>query len=74
MDLLYKSADQWVGVEVKAASTVNTEFFKNMEKLSRLPGFENLKKNLVYSGDNVKSYKGVRCCNYADVSVLLNQY
>lgn len=74
VDLLYKSADQWVGVEVKAASTVNTEFFKNMEKLSKLPGFENLKKNLVYSGDNVKSYKGVRCCNYADVSVLLNQY
>lgn len=51
---------------------------ENTQQLARDPLlgnlFENLKKILVYSGDNVKSYKGVRCCNYADVSVLLNQY
>lgn len=50
VDLLYKIGSSWNGVEIKSASTVNSEFFKNMEKLSKLPGFEQMNKNLVYSG------------------------
>lgn len=67
VDLLFKQGSAWNGVEIKSAATVNSDFFKNMEKLSKLPGFETLSKHLVYSGENIKSYKGVRCWNFRDV-------
>ncbi|OWV01470.1 MULTISPECIES: ATP-binding protein [unclassified Fibrobacter] len=66
VDLLFKQGTAWNGVEIKSAATVNSDFFKNMEKLSKLPGFETLSKHLVYSGENIKSYKGVRCWNFRD--------
>lgn len=73
VDLLYKIGSNWNGVEIKSASSVNSEFFKNMEKLSKLPGFEQMKKSLVYSGENLNSYKGVHCCNYVDAGLLITK-
>lgn len=73
VDLLYKIGSSWNGVEIKSASTVNSEFFKNMEKLSKLPGFEQMNKNLVYSGENLNNYKGVHCCNYVDAGLLITK-
>lgn len=73
VDLLFKEGASWKAVEIKAAATVNGEFFKSMEKLSHLPGFENLSQNLVYSGEPLKNYKGVRCLNFRDAADLIGK-
>ena len=65
VDLLFKRDECWNAVEVKSAYSINPEFFKNMDKLSKLNGFENLKKTVIYSGETIKSYKDVFCCNFA---------
>ncbi|MCL4100571.1 ATP-binding protein [Fibrobacter sp. HC4] len=74
VDMLFKVDERWNAVEIKSASSVNSDYFKNMEKLAKLPGFETLNKNLVYSGENLKNFKGVRCCNFQSVSSLLLSY
>lgn len=71
VDLLFKVENRWTAVEIKSASSVNSDYFKNMDKLAKLPGFESLDKNLVYSGENLKNFKGVRCCNFETAGSLL---
>ena len=71
VDQLFKVENRWTAVEIKSASSVNSDYFKNMDKLAKLPGFESLDKNLVYSGENLKNFKGVRCCNFETAGSLL---
>ena len=71
VDLLFKVENRWTAVEIKSASSANSDYFKNMDKLAKLPGFESLNKILVYSGENLKNFKGVHCCNFETASSLL---
>ena len=71
LDLLFKSEGGWNAVEIKSSSTVNTDYFKNFTKVASIPEFENMKKILVYSGDNIESFKGSRCVNYKDAGKIV---
>lgn len=71
LDLLFKSEGCWNAVEIKSSSTVNMDYFKNLTKVASIPEFENMKKILVYSGDNIESFKGCRCVNYKDAGKIV---
>lgn len=73
LDLLFKSEGCWNAVEIKSSSTVNTDYFKNFTKVASIPEFENMKKILVYSGDNIESFKGCRCVNYKDAGKIVGR-
>jgi len=47
------------------------DYFKNLTKVASIPEFENMKKILVYSGDNIESFKGCRCVNYKDAGKIV---
>lgn len=73
LDLLFKNEGCWNAVEIKSSSTVNTDYFKNFTKVASIPEFENMKKILVYSGDNIESFKGCRCVNYKDAGKIVGR-
>lgn len=73
LDLLFKSEGCWNAVEIKSSSTVNTDYFKNFTKVASIPEFESMKKILVYSGDNIESFKGCRCVNYKDAGKIVGR-
>lgn len=72
LDLLFKNAGRWNAIEIKSSATVNTDYFKNLSKVAAIPEFENMKKFLVYSGENIASFKGVHCVNYRDAGEILD--
>ena len=73
LDLLFKNEGCWNAVEIKSSSTVNTDYFKNFTKVASIPEFESMKKILVYSGDNIESFKGCRCVNYKDAGKIVGR-
>lgn len=40
-------------------------------KVASIPEFENMKRILVYSGDNIESFKECRCVNYKDAGKIV---
>ena len=71
LDLLFKNEGCWNAVEIKSSSTVNTDYFKNFTKVALIPEFESMKKILVYSGNNIESFKGCHCVNYKDAGKIV---
>jgi len=56
--VLENQAGEIVGIEVKAAATVRWDDFKGLEKLRETAGKRFKRGILIYTGDNVLSFKG----------------
>lgn len=61
MDLLVETEDGFNVAEFKFSMTVMPDMFKPMQKIEEILGWENLKKNLVYNGEQSqkRSYRNV---------------
>lgn len=76
VDLLEQKGQSLYPWEIKMASSVHDDFFKSLNSFvsffEKSP-YEIVKGGIIYSGQNVKNYKGWSCLNYENLSKELNK-
>jgi predicted AAA+ superfamily ATPase len=72
IDIIYKSAQQLVPVEIKSAKTYHKEFAKNLDYFSKVVGEGRCpKKEVIYSGETQKR-NGIEILNYKKSAEIFN--
>ena len=67
VDLIIEKARRFTGVEIKAAQTIQEDFFKGLNFLKRLTGKDMLGSALVYGGQNEFNREGTLIYSYLNI-------
>lgn len=73
VDVIFKSADKLVPIEVKAAATFHQDFLKGLNFFSDLVKTRCHKKFLIYSGEHEQNIGTTKILNYKNTAKLLNE-
>jgi predicted AAA+ superfamily ATPase len=68
VDLIFKSGNQLIPLEVKAAKTFNNEFLKNLHFFKKLVGDRCKEEVLIYAGEQEQKIGSCKILNYSHAS------
>ena len=64
VDLIFKSGNQLIPIEIKSSKTFNTEFLKNVQFFQRLVKERAPEGYLIYAGDQEQRIHNIHVLNY----------
>jgi len=67
VDLLIESGGKLMPIEIKSGQTVNRDYFKSIERWTKLAGDMATNPTLIYAGDDTQTRQGVRVMGWRQV-------
>lgn len=72
VDLILDYGMDLVTIEIKSGSTISSDYFKGLQYYQQLSGGKNIKKLVVYAGDEILNYNDVMCYPYYEIAEIFN--